>query len=102
MIALASGVAHELSTPLGVVTGRAEQLLERARGDERSQRFAQAIIDQVDRMRGVIRGLLQLARGDVPTLATLEPARVLEAACGLVRHRFEDAGVRLVERSQQG
>ena len=96
VITLASGVAHEIATPLGVIVGRAEQLQSRLYGDERAAKAVQTILDQTQRIRDVIAGFLGLARGVPPALASLPPAEVLEAALGLVQHRFSKAGVELV------
>ena len=98
MLTLASGVAHEISTPLGVISGRAEQLLERAGEDERARRAAQAILEQAQRVKDVIQGLLDLARGGGPALQEVAPRSVVDAAVALVAHRFEKAGVRLAAR----
>ncbi|MFO0586791.1 MAG: HAMP domain-containing sensor histidine kinase [Polyangiaceae bacterium] len=92
---LALGIAHELSTPLGIVSGRAEQLLERTSGDERSERCARAILEQTGRIERVVRGFLGLARSGKPELAQVAPSRVIEGAVGLVTHRFERADVTL-------
>lgn len=94
MLTLAAGVAHEISTPLSVIHGRAEQLLEHAT-DERDSRVLQRIIEQAARIEGVIRGFLKLARGDAPTLEHLAPADVVREAANLVEHRFAKAGVAL-------
>lgn len=48
---LASGLAHEIGTPLGIVRGRAEMM------------GAQEIIQQIDRVSHLIQNLLKLARG---------------------------------------
>lgn len=101
MLTLAAGVAHEISTPLSVIHGRAEQLLERAR-DERDVRGAQRILEQAARIEGVIRGFLGLARGDAPTLAALDPAEVAREAAALVEHRFAKADVRLTTDAPPG
>lgn len=94
MLTLAAGVAHEISTPLSVIHGRAEQLHERA-VEERDARAAQRILEQAARIEGVIRGFLKLARGDAPTLQRLDPSDVVREAAALVEHRFAKAGVRL-------
>jgi len=94
---LAIGVAHEISTPLGVIAGRAEQLAPRAE-DERTRRGLAAILDQVKRIDEVVRGLLGLARGGAPTGDRVSPAAVVDAALGLVQHRFVKAGVPLAHR----
>ena len=95
MAALGSGIAHELATPLGVIVGRAEQLLARANGDERMTKNAQAILDQAEHVDGVIRGLLGLARGAPIALQETTPSELVREAQALVEHRFARAGVHL-------
>jgi two-component system NtrC family sensor kinase len=95
MLTLASGMAHELSTPLGVIAGRAEQLIPKVQGDERATRGVQAILEQAERIREVMRGFLGLARGGAPTLQDIALANVVRGASALVEHRFAKAGVTL-------
>jgi two-component system, NtrC family, sensor kinase len=92
---LAMGVAHEVGTPLGVIIGRAEQILGHVDGDERLRRSLVAIVEQAERIQRVIRGLLDVARGGAPVLDDVEPGAVLGRAVGLVEHRFEGAGLTL-------
>jgi signal transduction histidine kinase len=91
----AMGVVHEVSTPLGVITGRAEQLRTRVGSDERGVRAAEAIIAQVDRIQVVIRRFLDIARGGPPSLTRTAPGDIVRSAAGLVEHRFTKAGVSL-------
>jgi signal transduction histidine kinase len=98
MLTMASGVAHEIGTPLGVIVGRAEQLLDRASGpggDEKARRAAQAILDQAQSISEVVRGFLGLARGGAPALQLIPPAKVASSALALVEHRFAHSGVAL-------
>ena len=95
---LAMGVAHEISTPLSVITARAEQMAPRVAGDERLSASVAAILSQTDRINQVIRGLLGLARGDAPSAERIYPRSLIENAVTLVEHRFTKAGVRLVRR----
>ncbi len=92
---LAVGVAHEISTPLGIIAGRAEQLATKLAGDERAAGSARIILDQIDRIHRIIRGLLGLARGDRPTAEPVDPAALVAGAVSLVEHRFAKAGVHL-------
>jgi two-component system NtrC family sensor kinase len=63
---LASGVAHELGTPLNVVSGRAKMILRgQAQGAELTE-SAQAIVDQAERMTNIIKQLLGFARRRQP------------------------------------
>jgi signal transduction histidine kinase len=91
----AMGIAHEVSTPLGVILGRAEQLLSRVTSDERAAHAAQVIIDQADRLKLLVRRFLDLARGGEPTFARVDSSSIVRGAMGLVDHRFSKAGVKL-------
>jgi signal transduction histidine kinase len=99
MGALASGVAHEVSTPLGVILGRAEQLLPK-QPDERARHAVETITQQTERIFSVIRGFLALARGARPALERRDPSALAGAATGLVEHRFEQSRIGLDVRIQ--
>jgi two-component system NtrC family sensor kinase len=100
--ALATGVAHEVSTPLGIIVGRAEQLLPRLEPLSRPHRAASAILEQAERISRIIRAFLTLARGGAPSLSHVEPAALARAALELVEHRFAQAGVGLSQRVEPG
>jgi two-component system, NtrC family, sensor kinase len=96
--ALGIGIAHEVSTPLGVIVGRAEQLATKVGSDERSLRAVEAIAEQADRIGKIVRALLNLARGGQATLENVSPTSIAFDAVELVQHRFEQEGVTLDER----
>jgi signal transduction histidine kinase len=61
-------VAHEIGTPLGIIRGHAEYMLQKVGGVEHPQgRGLNAIVTQIDRVSRIIRQLLDLSR--------LQPAR---------------------------
>ena len=91
----AMGIAHEVSTPLGVIVGRSEQLLGRVQGDERAMRGAQIILQQADRIQTIVRRFLDMARGGPPSLERADPALVARKAAASVEHRLAQAGVSL-------
>ncbi len=63
---LASGVAHELGTPLNVVAARAKMIVRgESEGDE-IREDARVIVEQTERMTGIIRQLLDFARRRAP------------------------------------
>jgi two-component system, NtrC family, sensor kinase len=71
---LASGIAHELGTPLGVVLARARLIEEDPALPKTTTGSARAIADQVERMSRIIRQLLDFARsGKSLGLTTREP-----------------------------
>jgi two-component system, NtrC family, sensor histidine kinase HydH len=90
---LAAGVAHEIGTPLGIISGRAEQLLARAGTDEAMRKGLTSIIGQVDKVSATIRQLLDFARVRPVDATAVAPAAALEAARALLEHRTRKAHV---------
>jgi two-component system NtrC family sensor kinase len=93
MGALATGIAHEIATPLGVIAARTEMLAPRVASDERAARAAQAIIDQIEKIRGIIKSFLGLARGEAAAPSRLDARTLLASARAMVEHRFGAAQV---------
>ncbi|HEY4012265.1 MAG TPA: HAMP domain-containing sensor histidine kinase [Polyangiaceae bacterium] len=94
----AMGIAHEVSTPLGVISGRAEQLLGLAQVEDRAGRLeknARIILEQAHSIEQTIRRFLDMARGGPPSLEPADPVEVAAAAAAAVAHRFAKAGVAL-------
>src|SRR5262249_53767323 len=58
---LASRLAHEIGTPLNVIQGRAEQLLQRETLAEKDRAFIGVIVTQIEQISKFIRQLLTLA-----------------------------------------
>lgn len=58
---LSAGIAHELNNPLGVITMYSNLLLDEIK-DETTRNDLQLIVDQTDRCRKIVSGLLNFAR----------------------------------------
>lgn len=93
--ALATGIAHQVATPLGVIVARASRLAPRVEDDEKAKRAVDAISEQAHRIGEIVRVFLSLARGGKASLREVEAAVIVRAAVELVSHRFENAGVTL-------
>ncbi|WP_244282395.1 HAMP domain-containing sensor histidine kinase [Synechococcus sp. UW140] len=59
----ADGVAHELRTPITLISGRSQRLLRKPHAPEQHQPLQQ-IAEEASRMAALIRSLLELARRD--------------------------------------
>ena len=66
---LASGIAHELGTPLNVIGARAAMIAERETTPEEAVDYARVIVDSCERVTQVIRQLLDFARRREPEKA---------------------------------
>jgi signal transduction histidine kinase len=81
---LASGVAHELGTPLTVVAGRARMI---AAGDLDARAVAEctrSIVEQCERMTGIIRQLLDFSRRREPKPGASDAVRIARRVLELV------------------
>jgi signal transduction histidine kinase len=90
---LAAGVAHEIGTPLGIISGRAEQLLARAPEGDAMRKGLSSIMGQVDKVSATIRQLLDFARVRPVEATAVTPIHALESARALLEHRFVKAKV---------
>ncbi|MGN6107333.1 MAG: sensor histidine kinase, partial [Kofleriaceae bacterium] len=91
---LSAGLAHEIGSPLQVMSGRASALLEHA--DPEVQRQAGLLVQQCDRIARVVEQLLAFGRRKPPVIRRCdltEPIRsVIELLAGEARRR----GIELV------
>jgi signal transduction histidine kinase len=73
---LASGLAHELGTPINVVDGHAQLLRDDATAGKRAHASADVISRQCARMTAIIRQLLDFARSEGPGGTTADLGEV--------------------------
>jgi len=59
---LAAGIAHEVNNPLGVVLMYAHLMVEELKEESRLKQDAKMIVDQADRCKKIVAGLLHFAR----------------------------------------
>src|SRR5262249_7034308 len=94
---LASSLAHEIGTPLGVIRGRAEFLEMKSEPGSAIQSNAAIIIAQIDRVSKLIRSLLNLARGDRSSIVSpIEIDKVVGEVAELMTHEMSKAGIKFV------
>lgn len=84
---LASGMAHEIGTPMNVILGRAEYLMERVK-DEPVKKGLQTIIVQVERITRVMNQLLAFARRKAPDRSPLALNDVIIGSVEMFQERL--------------
>lgn len=90
---LASGLAHEIGTPLGVVRGRAEFLMMKA-VDPDVKRELEVITSQTDRISKLIRSLLRVSRGfSDAVIAEVSIREVAHEVLALIGQHFKNENV---------
>ncbi len=93
---LASGVAHELGTPLNVVIARAQMIASGEVGQPASRDYARVIVDSAQKMTRIIRQLLEFARRRDPRKETSDIAAVARHGLDLLRPLAQKQSVSLV------
>jgi signal transduction histidine kinase len=92
---LASGLAHEVGTPLNIISGRAEFLMQNLPiGDERRADL-NVIVEQIDRISAMIRSLLDTVRPVKPDIQPTQLKRVVDRLLLLLEHAARRHGVTL-------
>jgi signal transduction histidine kinase len=92
---LAAGVAHELGTPLNVVSGRAKMIQKGEVVDEEAQDSARIIVEQATRMTVIIRQLLDFARQEPAGKVRSDLRAVAEESCALLQPTAARSGISL-------
>jgi two-component system, sporulation sensor kinase E len=94
---LASGMAHEIGTPMNVILGRAEYLLQRT-ADEGMKKGLGTIITQIERITKVMNQLLAFARRRTPERQAIDLAEIVEDSLEMFQQRIAHSCI-TVEKS---
>ena len=89
---LASGMAHEIGTPMNVILGRAEYLMDRVT-EEPIRKGLQTIITQVERITKVMNQLLAFARRKSPERVPVVLMDIVEDSLELFQERLAKSRV---------
>ena len=92
---LAAEVAHEIGTPLNIVSGRAEILARTVGPDHPERRHLDVILKQTERISGIIRALLDYTRPRRPSLRLEAPVPIIGRVADLVLERSRRGRVRI-------
>lgn len=98
---LAAGVAHELGTPLNVVSERAKMIV---RGEAESEaavvESARVVHEQAQRMTSIVRQLLDFARRGCPERSPTDVAELARSTIKLIQPMAAKSGVSITLRRQ--
>jgi signal transduction histidine kinase len=92
---LAAGIAHELGTPLNVVSGRAGLIASGKLTGEEVRQSAMTIKNEADRITGIIRQLLDFARRRSPQRSQIDLREVARQTTQLLEPLASKRGVEL-------
>jgi signal transduction histidine kinase len=93
---VASGIAHEINNPLGIILNRIECMESEAAHLPVPEQFARdlsALRAQAERIFRVTHGMLSLSRGAPITLKPVDTACVVKTVLGIVEDRVSARGI---------
>jgi PAS domain S-box-containing protein len=99
---LAAGVAHEINTPLAVISSYSQLLSKQMRGDARLGPVLEKITQQSFRASEIANGLLNFSRTSTTEFRETNLNQVIRDTLSLLEHQFKTAQVELdIELAEQ-
>jgi len=92
---LSAGVAHEIRNPLTGIATSAEVLADRLGHENENVKYIGAILDEIHRLDGIIRNLLDFARPPKPQIAPCSLQEIIERVLALVTEEATTKGIEL-------
>jgi hypothetical protein len=90
---LAAGVAHEVNTPLAVISTYAQMLAKQIADDSQKAPLLEKITRQTFRASEIVNSLLNFSRTSPTELTQVDLNKVLRETLTLVEHQFAKAGI---------
>ena len=92
---LAAGVAHEINTPLAVISSYSQMLMKQMRGDARLGPVLEKITQQSFRASEIANGLLNFSRTSTTEFRETNLNQVIRDTISLLEHQFKKAQIEL-------
>jgi hypothetical protein len=90
---LAAGVAHEVNTPLAVISTYAQMLTKQLQDDEQKSRMLEKIARQTFRASEIVNSLLNFSRTSSSETGPVQINKVIQETLSLIEHQMQKAGV---------
>ncbi|MDP9170418.1 MAG: ATP-binding protein, partial [Acidobacteriota bacterium] len=90
---LVAGVAHEVNTPLTVISTYAQMLGRQVAGDEQKSRMLDKIAKQTFRASEIVNSLLNFSKTSTAELTAVQLNRVIQETLALLEHQLKKSSI---------
>src|SRR5579859_7113933 len=98
---LAAGVAHEVNTPLAVISSYAQMLSKQLQGDEKKNSLLDKITRQTFRASEIVNNLLNFSRTSGTEFAEIDIHQVINDTLALLEHQFKTGKIKIEQEKSQ-
>ncbi len=99
---LAAGVAHEVNTPLAVISTYAQMLAKQISGDDQKSKLLDKIAKQTFRASEIVNSLLSFSRTATTEFVEVDLNKIIRETLSLIEHQLQKSSIEVALNLEEG